>query len=139
MSGECQKTFDGPTDIQDRSERYGMFILFSKAPAHVANKSIDQRRGDVNMNHVSIEEPLMEVSIVASRLADAVDVQLPVEQAPQIRLPGLGQMWEPLGKGVRRLFKDFAQGLLIGRIGWIRPKEVFVHGTILRKDLAAEN
>jgi hypothetical protein len=38
-----------------------------------------------------------------------------------------------------RLFKDFAENVLIGRIGGIRPKEVFVHGTILKEERPAEN
>src|SRR6266571_1452907 len=42
-------------------------------------------------------------------------------------------MREPLGKSIGRLFKDFAQGLLIGRISRIRAKEVFVHERDLKR------
>src|SRR5258708_35714025 len=107
MNGEGQEIFDGLTDIQDGSRVHGMLIPLSISGPQVANEFTDQRRGNTRGGHLFIQEPLLKIPNVAGGLAEAVDIELSVEEAPQKRFPRTGQMREPLGKSLRRRFKDF--------------------------------
>ena len=134
MSGERQEAFDSVTDIKNGSGIHGMLVPFSKPGAQLANKLIDQRRRDVGEEYVLVEEPLLEVPVVAGGLAEAVDVEIPVKQMPQKRFPAGGQPWEAFDKGSGKPFEDFAELLLIRRISGILANGVFAHGHDLKRE-----
>jgi len=123
MSGEAQEALDGLADVHDGSGVHGSVVPLSESRTQITNKFVDQRRRKVGGVGIFVQEPLLEIPDVAGGLAKAVDIEVPIQEAPQERFPGGGQVWESLGQGSRRPFEDFAERLW--GVGGIGAKEIF--------------
>ena len=127
MSGKGQEAFNGLAHIQDGSGVHGGVVPFSKSVPQVTSEFIDQRRRKIGGVYIFVEEPLLKIPDVADGLAEAVDVEIEVNQMPQKRFPAGRQAWEPLLKGLGQAFQDFTKRVFVGRIGRMRPETVLVH------------
>ena len=133
MSGEAQEALDGLADVQDGSGVPGSVVPLSESGTQITNKFVDQRRRKVGGVDIFVQEPLLEIPDVAGGLAKAVDIEVPIQEAPQERFPGGGQVWESLCQGSRRPFEDFAERLW--RVRGISAKEIpFVHASDLNEE-----
>lgn len=95
----------------------------------VSDVSLKERRRDIRQRHFSINDPIMEGTVITTDLPDAFDVVFLIKQMPQVQLPIGSEPRKPIDKGFRSPIKDFSKSAFVGRItaGDFQPvqREIF--------------